>query len=101
MADETNIDVEVAYALPEGQKIIALQVVLGTTAYEAALQSGIDKAFPGLDIEGSDMGIFGKAVKPRDYQLQAGDRVEIYRPLIIDPKEVRKNRAAAKAAKGA
>ncbi len=95
-----DILVEVAYALPDLQKIISLEVAPGTTAYEAAVRSGIDRHFPSIDLETSDMGIFGKAIKPREYNLQAGDRVEIYRPLLIDPKEVRKKRASdARAAK--
>jgi hypothetical protein len=101
MADETEIGVEVAYALSTGQKIIALKVAPGTTAIEAARRSGIDQLFPEIDLEASAMGVFGKVVKPRDYRLQAGDRVEIYRPLIADPKEVRKKRAAAAKAKRA
>ena len=100
MVDEAEIGIEVAYALPTGQKIIVLNVAPGTTAFEAARRSGIVKLFPDIDLEGSDMGVFGKAVKAHDYQLQEGDRVEIYRPLTADPKEVRRKRAAAaKAAK--
>ena len=95
MVDDTEIEVEVAYALPTGQKIIALKVARGTTAFEAAKRSDIAKQFPDLDLETSDMGVFGKVVKSREYQVQAGDRVEIYRALIADPKEVRKKRAAA------
>lgn len=101
MADDSTIPVEVAYALPQGQKIVALDVASGTTAFEAAEKSGIAGMFPDLDLETSDMGVFGKVVKPRDYQLSPGDRVEIYRPLIADPKEVRKKRAAEKAKKKA
>lgn len=100
MADSTDISVEVAYALPEAQKIIALEVKPGTTAYEAAVRSGIDRQFPSMDLEASDMGVFGKVIKPREYRLQEGDRVEIYRPLLADPKEVRKKRAAAARAAG-
>ncbi len=100
MVDDAEIEVEVAYALPTGQKIVALKVAQGTSAFEAANSSGIARQFPDLDLESSDMGVFGKVVKSREYQLQAGDRVEIYRALIADPKEVRKKRAAAaKAAK--
>jgi putative ubiquitin-RnfH superfamily antitoxin RatB of RatAB toxin-antitoxin module len=98
MADEKMITVEVAYALPNTQKIVPVQVPVGTTAIEAAKLSGIDKMFEGLDIDSSDMGVFGKSVKPRVHEMQAGERVEIYRPLLIDPKEVRKQRAE-KAAK--
>ena len=88
-----TINVEVAYALPDKQQIIALQVTAGTTAYEAIVQSGIVGKFEGIDIESDPMGIFGKAVKPKDHVLKAGERVEIYRPLIADPKEARKARA--------
>ncbi len=95
MVDGTLITVEVAYALPAAQKIISLEVAAGTSAFEAAQLSGIDRLFPALDLESSDMGIFGKTIKPREYRLQEGDRVEIYRPLQADPKEVRKRRAAA------
>lgn len=98
MADENMIAVEVAYALPKMQKIVAVQVPVGTTAIEAARLSGIAKLFEGLDIDSSDMGVFGKSIKPAVHEMQAGERVEIYRPLLIDPKEVRKQRAE-KAAK--
>jgi hypothetical protein len=98
MADEKMIAVEVAYALPSMQKIVPVQVPVGTTAIEAAKLSGIDKMFAGLDIDSSDMGVFGKSVKPAVHEMRAGERVEIYRPLLIDPKEVRKKRAE-KAAK--
>ena len=87
------IAVEVAYALPERQAIIELQVEEGTTALEAARRSGITARFEGLDLENAKLGIFGKAVSPQQV-LRVGDRVEIYRPLIADPKEVRKARAA-------
>jgi putative ubiquitin-RnfH superfamily antitoxin RatB of RatAB toxin-antitoxin module len=98
MADEKMIAVEVAYALPNTQKIVPVQVPVGTTAIEAAKLSGIEKMFEGIDIDNSDMGVFGKSVKPKVHEMQAGERVEIYRPLLIDPKEVRKQRAE-KAAK--
>ena len=88
-----TINVEVAYAEPERQLIIPVNVDLGTTIGGAIVQSGIMMEFPELDIENSKVGIFGKAstmVTP----LNDGDRVEIYRPLIADPKEVRRQRAA-------
>ncbi|MEE4659909.1 MAG: RnfH family protein [Halieaceae bacterium] len=93
MTDSDTIPVEVAYALPEKQKIVALLVNPGTTARDAVLQSGLERDFPGLDLAGARLGIFGKAVKD-DQVLKAGERVEIYRDLIADPKEVRKRRAA-------
>ncbi|MBR9805507.1 RnfH family protein [bacterium] len=92
------IAVEVAFALPDKQKIVALNVPAGTTALEAAERSHIANDFPGLDVAASDMGIFGKAVKPAGHVLVEGDRVEIYRPLQVDPKASRKARAE-KAAK--
>lgn len=94
------ITVEVAYALPTEQKIIALQVEEGSTAFEAVARSRIAEIFPEIDINQAPMGIFGKAIKdPRAQVLSAGDRVEIYRPLIIDPKDARAARAAKAKAK--
>ncbi|MBU1329707.1 MAG: RnfH family protein [Gammaproteobacteria bacterium] len=98
--DKRMIVVEIGYALADKQKLLRLSVPDGTTVREAVLQSGMDQHFPGLDLAGSPLGIFGKAVaKPDARVLEEGERVEIYRPLIADPKEVRKQRAA-KAAKG-
>lgn len=97
--DET-LAVEVAYALPDRQRIVQIEVTPGTTALEAIRQSAIEQEFPGLRVdETSAMGIFGQTVKPTQ-RLQNGDRVELYRPLLIDPKEVRRARAL-KAGKGA
>jgi putative ubiquitin-RnfH superfamily antitoxin RatB of RatAB toxin-antitoxin module len=93
MTDSNTIQVEVAYALPHKQAIIPLQVAVGCTAQQAARQSGIADKFEGLDLENSRLGIFGSVVSPEQV-LKEGDRVEIYRPLIADPKEVRKARAA-------
>lgn len=93
----SKIKVEVAYATPEEQKIVELDVMAGTSMYDAVEQSGITELFPQIDIDKDKMGIFGKAVKnPREHELIEGDRVEIYRPLIIDPKQARLNRAAKK-----
>ena len=99
-SEEKIITVEVAYALPQRQKIVALQVPLGTTAMEAVMQSGIADLFPEIDPATAKMGIFGQALgtkglkKAPEHELQEGDRVEIYRPLISDPKEARRRRAA-------
>lgn len=93
MSEGELIPVEVAYALPERQLIVPLDVVRGTTALEAAQQSGIEQEFPGLVIDaGTKLGIFGQAVPPQQ-ALNPGDRVEIYRPLKADPKAARKARA--------
>jgi len=94
MADSI-IHVEVVYATPDKQEIVALELPAGTTVRDAALKSNLDQRFEGLDLVKADLGVFGKAVpKPESAELHDGDRVEIYRPLIADPKEVRKQRAA-------
>ena len=88
-----SFSVEVAYALPERQSIIALVVEPGTTLEQAVVASGILAQYPEIDLATAKTGIFGRLAK-RDQPLRAGDRVEIYRPLIADPKEVRRQRAA-------
>ncbi|ANG61422.1 RnfH family protein [Marinobacterium aestuarii] len=89
------ITVEVAFALPNEQKIISLQVESDCTAHDAVIKSGIVALFPQIDPDHAPMGVFGKAIRnPREYVLRDGDRVEIYRPLIADPKEARAKRAA-------
>lgn len=98
-----RIKVEVAYALPERQRIIEMSVIAGTTAFAAVQQSGITQEFPELELATASMGIFSKALDgkalplPQEYHLQEKDRVEIYRQLIMDPKAARQKRAAAKA----
>lgn len=93
MARTSTLRVEVAYALPEVQVILPVEVSEGATAEEAIRKSGILDRFPEIDLETNKIGIFGKLTK-LDTPLRAKDRVEIYRPLIADPKEVRKRRAA-------
>lgn len=89
---EKMIAIEVAYALPEQQRIVAVEVPTGTTAYDAVVQSNITRFFPAIDLENAKLGIFGKAIKSTQ-EVVAGDRIEIYRPLIADPKASRKARA--------
>ncbi|RLA45020.1 MAG: RnfH family protein [Gammaproteobacteria bacterium] len=95
-----KISIEVAYALPDQQKIIQLDVPPGTTAREAVRLSRIVDSFPDIDIDNATMGVFSQVLGskglpgPDEYRLLARDRVEIYRPLLVDPKEVRKQRAA-------
>ena len=97
---EALLTVEVVYALPDRQKIVELQVAPGATVYEVAMQSQMSRFFPELDIASANMGIFGKAVRdPKVEVIQQGQRVEIYRPLIADPKAVRAKRAAQAKAK--
>ncbi|NCF19053.1 MAG: RnfH family protein [Haliea sp.] len=93
MSDNKTMTVEVAYALPERQVILELQVPEGTSVLEAAQASGVTGKFEGIDLDNAKFGIFGKVVSPKQV-LREGERVEIYRPLIADPKEVRKARAA-------
>mgnify|MGYP000271213635 CR=1 FL=1 len=89
-----TIKVEVAYARPDKQLILTVQVSQGTTALQAAEQSGIVAKFPEIDLPAAKLGIFGKSIKPNT-SLREGDRVEIYRALIADPKQARRDRAAA------
>ena len=97
MAEEKHIHIEVAYALPEQQVIIPLQVKEGTTVLEAIELSGIREQFSGIDISAGNVGIFSnnRDVKG-ETKLREKDRVEIYRPLIADPKESRRKRAEKK-----
>lgn len=95
----SRITVEVAYALAHKQKIVELDVEAGCTVRQAAMQSRLDEEFPDVNLAEDKLGIFGKTVRNPDQEaLRDGDRVEIYRPLLIDPKAARANRAA-KAAK--
>ena len=97
MVEAKKINIEVAYALPEEQVIIPLQVNVGTTVVQAIELSGVLEQFKDIDLATSKVGIFGKAEKP-DTELREKDRVEIYRPLIADPKESRRKRAEKKKA---
>ena len=87
------IDVEVAYATPEQQVIVALKMPEGATAEQAINVSGLLSRFQEIDETDLKAGIFGSVCK-LDQLLKQGDRVEIYRPLIHDPKEARRQRAA-------
>lgn len=86
------IQVEVAYATPEQQKIILVRVPAGSTVHDCIVRSNITEFFADIDLDQQKVGIWSKACKldttPRD-----GDRIEIYRPLTADPKEVRRRRA--------
>ena len=85
--------IELAYATPQKQIILEYEVEAGSTARAIVLDSGIDQHFAEIDLTNCDLGVFGKAVAD-DYELLDGDRIEVYRPLIADPKEVRRQRAA-------
>lgn len=88
-----KIDVEVVYALPHEQTLLKVQVPQGATLTEAIQLSGILDKCPEIDLSSNKVGIYGKLSKP-DVELRDRDRIEIYRPLIADPKEVRRQRAA-------
>jgi hypothetical protein len=91
MAEKINI--EVVYALPHEQTLLKVQAPQGATVAEAVRLSGMLEKYPEIDITRNKLGIFGKLSKP-DAELREQDRIEIYRPLIADPKEVRRQRAA-------
>jgi putative ubiquitin-RnfH superfamily antitoxin RatB of RatAB toxin-antitoxin module len=86
------IHIEVAYATPDKQVLLGLSVPAGTTVAEGIEQSAIRNEFPELKTAIKAVGIFSRKV-PLDHVLREGERVEIYRPLIADPKEMRRQRA--------
>jgi len=90
--DSRTLWVEVAYATPRKQAIVRLEVPNGCTVAQAIERSGIRAQFPGIKVEAGAVGIFSRKVT-LEQELQEGDRVEIYRPLIADPKESRRKRA--------
>ena len=85
------LNIEIVYGLPDKQVLKTMQVVEGTTIRQAALQSGLENEFPDLDLYSAKLGIFGKIAKD-DTVLRDKDRIEVYRPLLIDPKEARRQR---------
>ncbi len=86
--------IEVAYALKDKQTLLSLEMNEGATVKDAIDASGIINSYPQINLTTDKVGIFGKLTK-LDTVLREKDRVEIYRPLIADPKQVRKERAAA------
>ncbi|RON63930.1 RnfH family protein [Pseudomonas fluorescens] len=92
---EPVIEIEVVYAAVDRQVLRTVSVAEGSTIRAAVLASGIGEAFSELNLADCPLGIFGKVVAdPQVRLVQAGDRIEIYRPLLADPKEVRRLRAA-------
>ena len=87
--------VEVAYAEPGQQWVLGIDIAAGSTLEQAIRASGILDAFPDIDLARNRVGIFGKVCSLQQ-PLQQGDRVEIYRPLAMDPMERRRQRAAGK-----
>ena len=94
------ISVEVAFALPKKQILIPMQLAEGTTAMQAVQLSGIAEQVAGLDLATTSMGIYSRLLDgrasplPEHYVLRDHDRVELYRPLQLDPKQARLLRAA-------
>ncbi len=84
--------VDVIYALPTQQKVISVSVHPGTSAIEIVRQSNIVNFFPEIDLETVKLGVFSNLIK-HDQVIEPGQRIEIYRPLIADPKDVRRKRA--------
>ena len=93
MADAKMMRVEVAYARPDEQAVIPVDVPADATLEQAIALSRIRERFPEIDLDSTKVGVFGKLSK-LSAALHPGDRIEIYRPLIADPKMVRKQRAA-------
>ncbi|PSW18903.1 RnfH family protein [Photobacterium sanctipauli] len=91
-SDETLIHVEVVYALPDVQRVIRLGITSDTQVKEIIEQSGVLEMYPEIDLKKNKVGVYSRNVK-LDATVHDGDRIEIYRPLLADPKEIRRKRA--------
>jgi hypothetical protein len=89
---EQQKSIEVVYALPQKQSLLTVNVDANSTIEESIMRSGILALYPEIDLSKNKVGIWNRAAKLSDI-VEEGDRIEIYRPLIADPKEVRKRRA--------
>ncbi len=89
---EQQISIEVAYAMPDKQALLEVVIEQGTSVEQAILASGIIKRFPQIDLSKDKVGIWNRTCKLSDFPKN-GDRIEVYRPLIADPKEARRLRA--------
>jgi putative ubiquitin-RnfH superfamily antitoxin RatB of RatAB toxin-antitoxin module len=87
----THFEVEVVYALPAVQELLTVRVEDGATVEQAIHASGVLDRYPEIVLKRTTVGVFGKIVA-LDARVRAGDRVEIYRPLTVDPKEARRRR---------
>lgn len=94
MSAFSTLRIEVAYALPAQQVLLKLNLPGGATVESAILHSGVLAQFPDIDLTRNKVGIFSKIVT-LDTLVRDRDRIEIYRPLIADPKEIRRQRANA------
>ena len=92
LENKSTIQVEVVYGLPHKQKLLSIPINIGATVEQVIIESGILTLFSEIDLNENKVGIWNKAVKLSQV-VKDLDRIEIYRPLIADPKEVRKRRA--------
>lgn len=92
MAEPESLSIEIAYALPQRQELVHVQLPTGSIVHQAIEASGLMQKYAEIDLKKNKVGVFGKLTK-LDAPLRNRDRVEIYRPLLADPKEVRKKRA--------
>jgi uncharacterized protein len=97
-AGEGRIRIEVVYAEPEAQSVIELELSANATVADALAAAAHRVPFSGLDLAAAPVGVFGDRVS-REYRLSDGDRVEIYRPLVIDPRQARRRRAGSPSSK--
>ncbi|MGI9222839.1 MAG: RnfH family protein [Woeseiaceae bacterium] len=88
------IDVELVFATPDRQVLLAMQVASGATVADVIAQSGVHQEFPDVQLGELEFGIWGKLVA-QDHVVHDGDRIEFYRPLNIDPREARRQLARA------
>jgi putative ubiquitin-RnfH superfamily antitoxin RatB of RatAB toxin-antitoxin module len=91
-SDPQMISVEVVYALPHEQRVLSLMVDSQSTVEEIIRQSGVLTLYPEIDLAQNKVGVFSRNVK-LDARVRDHDRIEIYRPLLADPKEIRRKRA--------
>lgn len=96
MAEQINMIVQVCYAGLDRTSLLDVQVPVDATVLQVIQQSGIVQAHPEIDVSVLKVGVFGK-LKALDSRLHAGDRIEIYRPLVADPMEARRRRAKKQA----
>jgi putative ubiquitin-RnfH superfamily antitoxin RatB of RatAB toxin-antitoxin module len=90
-----SLRIEVVYALPAGEDAVTLKLLPGATAADAVRASGVLERHPEIDLARQKIGIYGRVVKAQT-PLRDGDRVELYRPLVVEPKEARRRRAVRK-----
>ena len=96
--EQKTIHIEVVFAMPDQQELLALDVAAGTTIAQAINLSGIAELFDGIELNSNQVGIFSQKAT-MDQVLRDGDRVELYRPLLADPMEARRRRALKQAGK--